>query len=165
MAHSVAALRVSLSCVDREGSMDIVVTPSSDPKVHDLTDRLGRRVGTILRVPPLAYSIRPEPGGVRDGLGRRTVPTLDRQCRLLRATLRGPASWRAEGNRNDDAARPFPSCAGHPRPCQRCHDGALPSRQAVRQLGSISRASSRVQDQATSFTSRCDATDPLSSRI
>ena len=77
--------------------MDIVVTPSSDPKVHDLTDRLGRRVGTIVRVPPLAYSIRPEPGGVLDGLGRRTVPTLDEVMSVIASHTKGACQLASGG--------------------------------------------------------------------
>ena len=69
--------------------MDILVTPSSDPKVHDLTDRLGRRVGIIERVPPLAFVIRPEPGGLLDGLERRTMPTLDDAMSLIALHIKG----------------------------------------------------------------------------
>jgi hypothetical protein len=69
--------------------MDILVTPSSDPKVHDLTDRLGRPVGTIERIPPLAYVIQPAPGGVLDGLARRTMPTLDDAMSLIALHTKG----------------------------------------------------------------------------
>jgi hypothetical protein len=69
--------------------VDIVVTPSSNPKVHDLMDRLGRRAGIIEHVPPMAYAIRPVPGGPLDGLGRRTVPTLDEAMSVIADYTKG----------------------------------------------------------------------------
>jgi hypothetical protein len=69
--------------------VDIVVTPSSNPKVHDLTDRLGRRAGVIEHMPPMAYVIRSEPGGALDALGRRTVPTLDEAMSVIANHTKG----------------------------------------------------------------------------
>jgi hypothetical protein len=69
--------------------MDIIVTPSSELGLYRLTDRLGRPAGTIERIPPLAYVIRPEPGGVLDGLGRRTVPTLDEAMSVIALHTKG----------------------------------------------------------------------------
>jgi hypothetical protein len=69
--------------------VDIVVTPSSNPKVHDLMDRLGRRAGVIEHIPPMAYAIRPESGGALDGLGRRTVPTLDEAMSVIAEHTKG----------------------------------------------------------------------------
>lgn len=69
--------------------MDIVVTASSNPKVHDLTDRLGRRAGIIEHMSPMAYAIHPEAGGALDGLGRRTVPTLDEAMSVIADHTKG----------------------------------------------------------------------------
>jgi len=69
--------------------VDIVVTASSNPKVHDLTDRLGRRAGIIEHMSPMAYAIHPEAGGALDGLGRRTVPTLDEAMSVIADHTKG----------------------------------------------------------------------------
>jgi hypothetical protein len=77
--------------------VDIVVTPSSDPKVYDLTDRLGRPAGIIERIPPLAYVIRPVPGGALDGLARRTVPTLDEAMSVIASHTKGACQLASGG--------------------------------------------------------------------
>jgi hypothetical protein len=56
--------------------VDIVVTPSSDPKVYELRDRLGRAAGEIQRFTHLGYYIMPEAQGALQGLPRAMFPTL-----------------------------------------------------------------------------------------
>lgn len=69
--------------------MDIVVTPSPDGTVYRLTDRLGRLVGEIVKDPRLGFRIRPESGGVLDGLGRRMVSTLDDAMAVIAMHTKG----------------------------------------------------------------------------
>jgi hypothetical protein len=56
--------------------VDVLVTPSSERDVYRLTDRLGRTAGTIEKIPDLGFMIRPEPGGVLNGMTARTVTSL-----------------------------------------------------------------------------------------
>jgi len=81
-----------------ESRLDIVVRHSSDPKVYDLTDRLGRPAGIIERIPPIAYVIRPERGGALAGLGRRTLPTLDHAMSAIALHTKGACQLVSEDN-------------------------------------------------------------------
>jgi hypothetical protein len=56
--------------------VDVLVTPSSERDVYRLTDRLGRTAATIEKIPDLGFMIRPEPGGVLNGMTARTVTSL-----------------------------------------------------------------------------------------
>jgi hypothetical protein len=69
--------------------VDIVVTPSSNPKVYELRDRLGRVAGEIQRFTHIGYYVMPEARGALDGLPRAMFPTLNDAMAAIARHTRG----------------------------------------------------------------------------
>jgi hypothetical protein len=77
--------------------VDILVTPSSNPKVYDLKDRLGRAAGEIQCFTHLGCYVMPRARGALHGLPRAMFPTLNDAMAAIARHTRGACQLASGG--------------------------------------------------------------------